>query len=165
MKSLVQFAGGVVAGEGAVLTSAAVNGAVLRRWGLYWAAGVSAPVIEELTKSGYAEALRSNVLISHTAFGASEGILYAESSGQVNRFDHRRPLLHASFGALYLFGAKVGGHRGAGLLLATLAHLAWNQLALHNQGITPGKADQFKQVAEFIGYEASWRDVKQNLLI
>jgi len=70
------------------------------------------------------------VLVSHVTFGSTEGFMYADESKQIRKFDHRRPLLHAAFGTLYLMGRRLGGSAAAGLLTAILGHFIWNQIAL-----------------------------------
>jgi hypothetical protein len=123
------FAAGFASGEVAVVTSSLINTQVYNRYGLWWMAGVCAPIVEELSKTGFAEISNGNVLVSHVAFGSTEGFMYADESKQIRKFDHRRPLLHAAFGTLYLMGRRLGGS-AAGLLTAILGHFAWNQIAL-----------------------------------
>lgn len=130
MDEVRDFAAGFASGEVAVLTSSAINTQVYNRYGLWWMAGVCAPIVEELSKTGFAEISGGNVLVSHVTFGSTEGFMYADESKQIRKFDHRRPLLHAAFGTLYLMGRRLGGSSAAGLLTAILGHFLWNQVAL-----------------------------------
>lgn len=130
MKEVLHFAKGILSGEGAVVASSIINTEVNNRFGLWFAAGVSAPIVEELTKTMIAEGFNGDVLMSHVAFGAHEGFMYSKGKTQANAFDHRRPLLHASFGVLYLMGRRFGGSKAAGLLTAMMGHFLWNQFAL-----------------------------------
>lgn len=130
MSEIMRFGKGVASGEGAVLLSSLINTEVLNRFGIWAMAGVSAPIVEELTKTGFAEGINGDVLMSHVTFGSHEGFLYARDSGTITQFDHRRPLLHASFGVMYLVGRRFGGNPAAGLLTSMLAHFIWNQIAL-----------------------------------
>lgn len=130
MNEVRDFAAGFASGEVAVLTSSVINTQVYNRYGLWWMAGVCAPIVEEMSKTGFAEISKGNVLVSHVTFGSTEGFMYADESKQIRKFDHRRPLLHAAFGTLYLMGRRLGGSAAAGLLTAILGHFVWNQIAL-----------------------------------
>lgn len=130
MNEVRDFAAGFASGEVAVLTSSVINTEVYNRYGLWWMAGVCAPIVEEISKTGFAEISKGNVLVSHVTFGSTEGFMYADESQQIRKFDHRRPLLHAAFGTLYLMGRRLGGSAAAGLLTAILGHFIWNQIAL-----------------------------------
>lgn len=130
MNEALRFARGILSGEAAVVASSLINTEVNNRFGLWFAAGVSAPIVEELTKTMIAETFDGDVMMSHVAFGAHEGFLYSKGKTQASAFDHRRPLLHAAFGVLYLMGRRFGGSKAAGVLTAMLGHFVWNQLAL-----------------------------------
>lgn len=163
LREVETFVKGILAGEGAVFLSATINNATLKRFGLWVMAGLVAPLVEEVTKTGLAEVLRGNVLMSHVAFGSHEGFLYATETGEIRQFDHRRPLLHASFGTLYLVGRRFGGNPAAGLMASILAHVAWNQIALIRSGV--GVGENILPVSGGAKREITLGDVKRSLLI
>lgn len=134
---LVSAGKGVAAGGVAAVGSSVVNEVAFRTAGSYVAAGWSAPIIEELTKSGIPFLIKGNVLLSHVAFGSLEGFVYAQRLGKNTFFDHARPILHAAFGVLWMIGSGFGRQPGRGILFAMAGHAAWNHYALFKAGMLP----------------------------
>lgn len=174
LKELQKYGKGFLAGEAAVLFASIINTQVYNQHGIWWSAGVSAPIVEELAKTGLADAMKGDILTSHVTFGSTEGYMYAQKKTQVDKFDHRRPLLHASFGVLGLLGRHLGGNKSSGYLTSIFAHFVWNQIALyrawlkgelpesepdHGPFVTAAEVDEPRKEA------VSWEDVKRKLLI
>ena len=184
-----RYVAGVAAGEGAYFISSITNQAVLETFNYYIAVGISAPLVEELTKNGITDAIGGDHLLSHTTFGSTEGMLYQRSrvvskdgkeyitfDEEQHTFDFRRPLLHACFGTLFLLGLRFSGRKAVGYLVAMIAHMLWNhaQLAIAAFGelktehlIKSVQKDQ--TLRELFAYLKphfrSWSEAKSKLLI
>lgn len=167
MNQIVDFSKGIMTGQGAVVTAGVVNSTVLSKFGLFAAVCLSAPLVEEVTKTGYALLFEGDVVTSHVMFGSTEGLIYGEQSGQVQSFDYRRPLIHAAFGTIYLSVSQATKNPAMGILAAVATHFGWN-LKAYLDSIKGGVQ---AQSTVFLGEEEkehiaeTWADVKNKLLI
>lgn len=158
------FLYGVISGSISVPLAGYVNGEVYKRFGRDISIGVSAPIIEELLKSGLAYGTGGNLLMSHVSFGSIEGAEYGREG--YNSFDYLRSILHAVFGLLHVLGNIFGGSRLDGFVWGVLGHMAWNNYALYNQrkrGVGASVKTQEITVDEL--RQETWNDVKRSLLI
>lgn len=158
-KGIYSILAGVLAGEGSAMVAGTLNDYVNKNVGIYWTAGIFAPMIEEILKSGLAESIQGDVLFSHLTFGSSEGLVYFNSRG-ATEFDFRRSVLHACFGALYLLGLETFKSKQNALILSIMAHMAWNlyqlsKLSARDTAIYGG-LDKF---------DYTWQELKNKILI